>query len=135
MKENILDILINNQRDDVADIHLLSIQDMKRILKNIDTSIFGEDCCFWKGYITNKNKEKKSPYVNFYYKKKKVALHRLLYINYIDELTENDYIRCICGNKGICCNVEHYKKYKYKSMNKKKKLPQKITEKMLEVWI
>lgn len=135
MRENLLDILIDNQLDNIPKSHLLSVQDMKRILKYIDTPIFGDDCCIWTGYVTNKNKKNKSPYINFYYNKKKVALHRLLFINYISDLGENEYIKCTCGNRGVCCNVDHYEKHAYKTMNKKKKKIQKITTNMLEVEI
>ena len=51
--------------------------------------------------------------LNFYFNKKKIALHRLLYINYIGEISNKEYIRFTCDNKGKCCNINHMKKYSY----------------------
>ena len=45
--------------------------------------------------------------------KKKIALHRLLYINYIGYVSTNEYIKFSCPNKGKCCNINHMKKYLY----------------------
>jgi hypothetical protein len=101
----------------------LSVSDMKRICKYIKTSIFGTDCCFWYGYVTNANTNK-GIYVNFYFKSKKVALHRLLYSNFVAPLTENEYLKINCPNRngsGVCCNVNHYEKYRYVHTNAKTK--------------
>ena len=87
----------------------LEFDDIKRIVNNIDTSIFDEnECCIWKGYITNNND--KCKYVNFYFKHHKIALHRILYINYVEQLDENQYLKFTCPNKGICCNINHIEK-------------------------
>ena len=56
-----------------------------------------------------KNEEKNS-YINFYFNGKKHALHRLLYINYIGELLDSEYIKFKCSNKGKCCNINHFYK-------------------------
>ena len=50
-------------------------------------------------------------YINFYFNKKKIALHRLLYINYVEDVSPNEYIKFLCDNKGKCCNINHMKKY------------------------
>jgi hypothetical protein len=42
-----------------------------------------------------------------------VALHRLLYSNFVAPLDSSEYLKFNCENKGICCNVNHYEKYKY----------------------
>ena len=92
----------------------LQFSDLKRISKYIDSSIFNEDnCCLWTGYVTNEKNTNKGTYINFYYRKKKVALHRLLYINFVEELDNTDYLKFSCPNKGKCCNVNHMKKFKY----------------------
>ena len=59
----------------------------------------------------------KGTYVNFYFRNKKVALHRLLYSNYREPLDSSDYLKCSCENKGMCCNVHHYEKYKYSKIS------------------
>jgi len=113
-KNDIFKELIQNQITNLQSEWKLNINDMKRICKYIHSSIFDpEKCCIWNGYITNINNKNKGTYVNFYFKNKKVALHRLLYSNFVNQLATDEYIKFNCENKGICCNVHHYKKYKY----------------------
>lgn len=107
--------LLQKQRKDVPSDKKLFLPDIQRICKNISSSIFDEkECCIWNGYITNLNKNKKGTYINFYFKNKKMALHRILYVNYVDDLNSNYYIKYTCKNKGICCNINHLKRYQYK---------------------
>lgn len=109
---------------------------MKRICKYINNSIFDEDeCCLWNGYITNINNTNKGTYVNFYFRNKKVALHRLLYSNFVAPLSSSEYLKFNCNNKGICCNVNHYEKYKYSKItdikrDKRKRENKKETKKI-----
>jgi hypothetical protein len=106
--------LINKQIEDIPSHWKLGINDMRRICKYIKTSIFDPtECCIWNGYITNMNNSTKGTYVNFYFQNKKVALHRLLYSNFVAPLDSNEYLKFNCEHKGICCNVNHYEKYKY----------------------
>lgn len=106
--------LVKKQLKNIPSQWKLNINDMKRICKYIDTSIFDPyECCIWKGYITNANNSNKGTYVNFYFKNKKVALHRLLYSNFVAPLDSSEYLKFNCDNKGVCCNVNHYEKYKY----------------------
>jgi hypothetical protein len=119
----IFEELIAKQLDTVPLEMKLSVSDMKRICKYIKTSIFGDECCFWYGYVTNANTNK-GIYVNFYFKSKKVALHRLLYSNFVAPLTESEYLKINCPNRngsGVCCNVNHYEKYHYIHTNTKTK--------------
>jgi hypothetical protein len=110
--------LIREQLSDVPTQWKLNINDMKRICKYIDTSIFDKKiCCIWNGYITNMNNSNKGTYVNFYFRNKKVALHRLLYSNFVAPLDSSEYLKFNCDNKGICCNINHYEKYKYSKNN------------------
>ena len=110
--------LIKRQLPDVPTQWKLNINDMKRICKHIDTSIFDKNlCCIWTGYITNMNNSNKGTYVNFYFRCKKVALHRLLYSNFVAPLDSSEYLKFNCDNKGICCNINHYEKYKYSKNN------------------
>lgn len=110
--------LIKKQLPNVPPKWKLNINDMKRICKYIDSSIFNKDqCCIWNGYITNMNNANKGTYINFYFRNKKVALHRLLYSNFVAPLDSSEYLKFNCDNKGICCNVYHYEKYKYSKSN------------------
>ena len=70
-KNNYLLEMIRNQRKDIPFGMKLYLNDLKRIVEFIPCSIFTEECCLWKGYITNINNNKKGTYINFYYKKKK----------------------------------------------------------------
>jgi len=101
--DNILVELIQNQRKNIIN-KKLSFYDLKRISKYLNKSIFDNDCSLWNGYI-NKNL-----YINIYYNGKKIALHRLLYLNYIGDLNDSEYIKFNCCNKGICCNINHFYK-------------------------
>lgn len=110
--------LIKKQLPDVPVQWKLNINDMKRICKYINNSIFDDNnCCIWNGYITNMNNSNKGTYVNFYFRNKKVALHRLLYSNFVAPLDSSEYLKFNCDNKGICCNINHYEKYKYSKNN------------------
>lgn len=113
MTDEILSGLAKNQRKDVSTSKKLQYTDLKRIAKNLDTSIFDDECSIWKGYITNAKNISKGVYINFYFRGKKYALHRLLYNNFIGELNDDEYIKFSCINKGKCCNVHHLVKYRY----------------------
>jgi hypothetical protein len=113
--------LMNKQLKNIDPKKKLQYSDLARICKYIKTSIFDEDqCCIWNGYVTNLNKSCKGTYINFYFKNKKAALHRLLYINFISDLTDDEYLKFNCENKGNCCNITHLKKFKYNSPRTKK---------------
>lgn len=106
--------MINRQLPNIDFNYKLSNSDMKRIAVHLNSSIFVEgECTLWTGYITNKGKKNKAPYVNFFFKRKKTALHRLLYKNFVGSLTCDEYIRYKCKNKGICCNIFCLEKHKY----------------------
>lgn len=119
-KGDIFKELLSKQLKNIQPNKKLLFSDLKRICKYIDTSIFDEDnCCIWNGYITNENNASKGTYINFYFKKKKMALHRLLYINFIETLTDSSYLKFNCDNKGNCCNIYHLKKFNYNTTNNK----------------
>jgi hypothetical protein len=126
--------LLQCQLKTVPNDKKLQLGDIKRICKYIDGSIFHETmCCLWSGYITNKNNSLKGTYINFYFKKKKVALHRLLYCNFVGELTSDEYLKFTCENKGMCCNINHLIKYKYqKKIEKKNKVNEVIKKDKLD---
>jgi len=101
--------LFTNQLKIVND-KKLSYNDLKRISKYLSTSIFGEKCSIWNGYITVIKNDNKNSYINFYYCGKKYSLHRLLYANYVGDLNNSEYIKFKCINKGKCCNINHFYK-------------------------
>jgi len=106
--------LLVKQLKNICPTKKLLFSDIKRISKFLNESIFYENkCSLWHGYITNEKNQAKGTYINFYFNKKKIALHRLLYINYIGEISNNEYIKFSCDNKGKCCSIHHMKKYSY----------------------
>jgi len=115
-KSIILFELLQKQRKEINNDKKLLYNDLHRISKYINGSLFGDSCTLWNGYITSIKHEKKNSYINFFFRNKKYALHRLLYINFVGELYESEYIKFSCPNKGICCNIAHF--YKNKKPNK-----------------
>jgi len=120
--------LVKKQRKKIPSDKKLAYKDIKRIVKYITSSIFTADtCCLWDGYVTNSKptKNHKGAYINFYFKKKKVALHRLLYINFKGHITDNDFIKYTCDNKGQCCNINHMIKIEYSTQTNKQQTKEK----------
>jgi hypothetical protein len=110
-KNEILSLLIKNQLNNVDLEKKLLLPDLKRIVNNLPFDIFNDECCIWSGYITNLNKDNKNCYISFFHKNKKIALHRLLFSNFVDELNDNEYLKFTCHNKGKCCSLKHLKKF------------------------
>lgn len=100
--------LIQNQRKNILIDKKLNLSDLKRISTYLIKSIFSNDCSIWTGYITQFKNE--SYYINFYFNGKKVALHRLLYNNFLGDLDDSEYLKYNCENKGKCCNLNHFKR-------------------------
>ncbi len=108
-----MDILLNElkktQRNDIPVEKKLKEKDLKRIIKYTDSSIISSnECVPWKGFITTN----KGKYINFYFNGKKTALHRLLYLNFINNIYDNQYLSFTCKMGGECCNINHMKKKK-----------------------
>jgi len=110
-KYEILKELSHKQRRNIIPSKKLQYTDLKRITKYLDNSIFNRNrCSLWKGSVTNINNSKRGIYINFYFRGKKCALHRLLYINFVDDLKNYEYLKYNCENKGSCCNINHFYK-------------------------
>jgi hypothetical protein len=109
--------LKRKQLPNVSPSKRLRPNDIHRIVQHTDNSIFDDDnCCLWTGYITNLKNKRKGTYINFYFRdKKKVALHRLLYANFKGVISNNEYIKYSCQNKGKCCNINHMVIFEYNS--------------------
>ena len=117
-KNEILSLLIKNQIQTIELDKKLSLSDLKRVVSHLPKDIFSEDCCIWSGYITNLNNKNKNCYVSFFYKNKKIALHRLLYLNFVENLNDNEYLKFTCDNKGKCCSLKHLKKFSIETTSK-----------------
>lgn len=113
-KNELFKELLVKQIKNICPSKKLQFNDVKRISKFLNETIFDEKkCSLWNGYITNEKNQSKGTYINFYFNKKKIALHRLLYINYIGDISNDEYIKFSCENKGKCCTISHMKKYTY----------------------
>ena len=109
--DKVLSELLSNQLKNIDKQKKLDYSDIRRLTKYINKSIFNSnECVLWNGYITNLNNKSKGTYINFFFKQKKYALHRLLYINYIGPLYDDEYLKFTCENKGCCCNINHIQK-------------------------
>lgn len=119
--KEILEELVQKQLKNVPTNKKLRYNDLVRVCKLISHSIFDENVCsVWKNYAGDKystNKALRAPYINFYFRKKKTALHRLLYVNYVGALSTKEYLKFSCPNKGRCCNINHIKKFGYKDVD------------------
>lgn len=108
-KEEIVNKLFNNQLKNVDHKYRLNTKDIIRLSSYINSDPFSEtDCCKWRGAISKSTHQSK--YINFWFNKKKQALHRILYLNYKGELQKNKYLKFTCQNpnmRGICCNINH----------------------------
>lgn len=128
MMDNLLNEMATRQLKNIQQGKRMQYNDLRRVYKHIDDSIFNKNnCCLWRGYITNDDDPSKGTYINFYFNGKKIALHRLLYQNFVGNVTKNEYLKFTCENKGKCCNINHLEKHKY---NKKEKIKQ--PKKMME---
>lgn len=114
-KNKILVELINNQIENIDNDKKLDVKSLQRISRNVENSLFSDNCVFWQGYITYIQRTDVH-YINFFFNGKKHALHRLLYLNFIGDLKKNEYLKYKCDNKGKCCNINHILK-----INSKKK--------------
>lgn len=124
---NLFRELVEKQIKDIPLDKKLQYTDLKRISKYIDSSIFNDDkCSLWTGYITNANNSTKGTYINFFFKNKKSALHRLLYSNFVEVIQDDEYLKFNCENKGKCCNVNHLKKFKYQKKEESEQTPKKV---------
>jgi hypothetical protein len=116
--------LLTNQLKNVNPTKRLNYNDIKRISKFLSSSIFDPNqCALWNGYITNEKNQSKGTYINFYFNQKKIALHRLLYLNFIGDILNTEYLKFSCQNKGKCCNIHHLKKYSYNSTTANSTVP------------
>lgn len=132
VRTNILNEMLEKQRKGLSPSKRLKYRDLVRISENISTSIFSDKCCLWEGYITNENNSKKGTYINFYFCTRKVALHRLLYINFIDDVDNDQYLKFSCDNKGKCCNINHLVKFEPTENEIKRRLKKRETQKLLK---
>lgn len=107
-----LEELIKYRRKDLDVTKKLSYKDCVRLLNNLDGSPFEEGCCSIK--------QNKLLHGFFYFNRKKVSISRLLYMNYVGDISDNEYVYRICRHKADCLNIGHLKKIYRNNSNIKK---------------
>ena len=132
MNKNILlDEILARQLNNLPENYKISYKDFLRILKYIKSSLLCEDfCCIWTGNVTQ-NDDGQNEYISFVFRKDKISLQRLLYINFIGPLQDNEDIKYKCKNKGRCCNINHL--IKMTKEEKDKKVEEKIQKEKEEL--
>lgn len=121
-KQELLNILVDNQLKNIPEEDRLSFSDISRLVKFLDNSIFEEnDCVKWNGYYENNGNRHRSCGITFYFKGQKKVVHRLLYINFKGPIQSNVRVCFSCEQGPYCCNINHMFLRKYqKSSNKEK---------------
>lgn len=113
--------LILIQRKDICISRKLRAIEIQKICKNIEGKIkgFKEKCCRWLGKCAIKD-NKRGKYISYFFNNKKVALHRLLFENFVRPLKENENLKFTCKNSNFCLNLDHLQPF---IVNKKIKKP------------
>jgi hypothetical protein len=108
----ILTELLEKQRKNIE--YRLNFNDMRRISSKLENSIFGEHCSLWTG---TKLKMANSVYISFQFNGKRTPLQRLLYRNFVEDISENEYLAYCKESGGECCTIKHFSKKNTKSHN------------------
>lgn len=110
-KKELLNKMVNKQKHEIDPQYHLKYSDLVRISSKISSDFIDcDNCCLWEGYVTNLTNPKKGRYINFYFNKRKMPLHRLIYNNFKDNLSKGEYLKFSCKNKGYCLNINHMDK-------------------------
>lgn len=108
-EKKLLCLMLIKQRECIKKDLRMSILQIIKFLgnSNTKTNLLGifdlNKCCEYNSSINDKYSN------NFYINNKKIAIHRLLYINFVDDLDDNIYLKHKCNNKN-CCNINHIEK-------------------------
>ena len=104
--QNIFRDFLRNQRKDVTPIgrygklNFVECLRINKFLHNVD--IFTDKCVVYE----NKNKNNKT-YISISYNGKKVSLLKLLYLNFVDDITNHSHIKYLCEHNGLCLSIKH----------------------------
>ncbi len=108
-RDEIINKLFDKQIPNIESKKRLNVKDIIRFVSYIKSDPFSlTRCCEWHGSISKSSHQSK--YINFWFNKKKQALHRILYANYKGNLPKNKYLKFSCVDPnmhGICCNINH----------------------------
>lgn len=111
-EKKILAQLLIYQRSDVEKEYKLTLNLIIKVIKILGEKTLGnlldnnnKNCWINMDSVDNK----KISCINFYINNKKIALHRLMYINFTDSLDKNSYLKHTCNNKN-CYNIYHLEK-------------------------
>ena len=91
----------------VSLLGMMTEKDKKRILAKCDGDIFGDECVLWRGETITKNK-KGAQHGRTSFRAKKVLVHRLLYHNFVKNLTDSKmHVLHRCESNGQCVCLRH----------------------------
>ena len=94
-------------RQNIANLGIMNEKERKRILSKCDGDIFGDECVIWKGSLRSKTK-KGGQHGMVKFRRKTVGAHRLLYHNFVAQLTdENPLVLHRCDTDGRCVCLQH----------------------------
>lgn len=125
-QEHIFKLMIDHQRAAVGEHYRLTENDIRRISRYIKADIFNtRQCVLWDGYINQKGN--KTQYAKISFRGKKVLLHRLLYHNFIGDVSESDEILYTCKNRGKCCTLAHLQLRSKNASKEEQPKPKKLT--------
>lgn len=115
--------LLKNQRKGIKTVGNYGMMKHPHFAK-VETSVQGDifdtlsdECCLYTGYV------RPNTCAQISFNCSKVVLNRLLYLNYVEQITQADVITNTCSNKGKCSKLSHLKRKERKnSTNSTKKL-------------
>lgn len=94
--------LLKKQRKEIKNYNnygKLTFSDIKRLDKKLNKNIFTNECVLYNGHTRNNQ-------CIFSYNGKKISLQRLLYHNYINDISQH-HVKLKCKNQTCCC-INHF---------------------------
>lgn len=105
--------------------HLLTIAS-----KSVTETFNTDECIVWTGYIRKFNAGNYKV-IPFSINGRLRLLHRLLYLNFVGELSRTEHLRFECKTDG-CCNYKHLYKCKEKKVSVHRKTASTMTRMVLK---
>lgn len=95
----------------------LKYSDLIRLSPKLSVSPFRHQCSLWTAYVCKSIPRSKN--VVFFFNRKKQDIRRIIYANFVGELTARNYIKMECGNRECMC-IHHMRKGTYRTSTPKR---------------